>query len=661
MLDATYQIQPFCFLDHAGRERLSAHLSTHRYAQGDMIIARGSPDRRVYLLLEGKVDATDGAGRRVGMIEAGHYFGERAALFDLPRMLDLSAAEDVVVQTCPEDVFLDLLRDQPAFAQSLASALRDKQGIFIPFERFLAELKHSATGGHIVLPRLLHRYKPLISALHRGCNDDAIDFGALSYAAARLPENIGSTLHLLLTEEVPYLYADPARAFEVIRTPARRRSVWEVMPGKSLVLLRDGWSDLVDLVSCLCIYAVEARKIRRRMRDAELYLDLLDPDSTAMAHLPFSASELSQMKRMWPELRPRLIEMQNHHEDLTVSVYKSVNNYNSAHSEQWTTQLLDATHRLTGADPRELPEDYEVHIISSNTHSVGNCLSVWLNAHADEITAWGRAHRPETANQPWTHNADRVVALARDYFSEHPQAAAEKAETDFGAGVITLSETAHTGIGVQLLDLQHLVNRSYDPALPDPSPHRKGMILNIDYAFGQQAEAIIGALVMLFGHRIRSVNILGKAGGLEGKRGDIFVATRFIEQEDDGLHVPKTDVNIARLKARLPDRAVRVGPVLTVLGTVMQNQVMLNFYRRIWGCVGLEMEGSYYCRQLIESQTRGVLRSDVALRFLYYVSDLPLHVGETLSGSMRAMEGIPPLYAVTREVLTAILSFDPDR
>ena len=658
MPEAAYKIQPFCFLDQTGRAQLSANLQTHRFAPKETIIQEGSPDRQTYLLLEGKVEAVDTRGRRVGVIDAGHYFGERAALFDLPRMSTLTAVSEVVVQSFPGDLLLELLRTQRAFAQGLGTALRDKQGIFIPFERFLAELQHSASQGHIILPRLLHRYRPLTSALHRGCNEEAIDFGALGYAVARLPNNIGTTLNLFLTEEVPYLYSGATQNFPAIGSAARRRSVWEIMPGKSVVLLRDGWSDLVDLVSCLCIYVIEARKIRGRMRDSGLYLDLREDAPDLLDRLPFSEDEQASLRRLWPDLRGRLLALSNHHEDLSISVYKSMNNYNSAHSEQWTAQLIVATHRLTGFDPGELDDDFEVHIVSSNTHSVGNCLSAWLYEHSGEIAEWGRAHRPDIANQDWTHEADRVVALARDYFEAHPEAEKERTKAENCAGAITLTETAQTGIGVQLLSLNHLTARAYDPILPTPSVRRSGMILNIDYAFGQQAEAIMGALVVLFGHRIRSVNILGKAGGLEGNRGDIFVATSFIEQEDDTLHLPVIDVDVARLQRRLPERGVRVGPVLTVLGTVMQNQVMLNYYRRIWGCVGLEMEGSYYCRQLIESQIRGVLRPDVKLRFLYYVSDLPLHAGETLSGSMRAMEGVPPLYAVTREVLTAILGSD---
>ncbi len=649
-----FDVQPFRFLDARGREAARRHLTEQAYAPNQRIIVRGdTEDRRVFLLLDGRVVAVDGEQRVVGTIEPGHYFGERAALFDLPRMFDLRADGPVRVAAMPGDAFLALLRDQPAFAHGLARALRDKQGIFSAFERFLAELRSSAARGHIILPRLLHLYRPLAPALHRRSAADDLDLGALAYALGRLPENIGTTLSLLLTDDVPYLYTDAVRAFPEVHTAARRRAVYEMMPGKSMVVLRDGWSDLVDLVTCLCIYAVEMRKIRHLVGTPDRLAALLE-DPGAMDRVALPPEVRAPLQRLFPDLRATLTTAAVHHEDIAVSVLKSVDNYNSAHFERWTDQLARATEALTGCDPRELPDGFEVHVISSNTHSVENCLSPWLQQRSDDIVAWGRAHRPELTDAAWTHPMDRVVALARDYLAAHPEAEAERAAVDDGPGVVTLTETALTGIGVQLFDLGALSGRRIDPALPAISPDRRGLILNIDYCFGQQAEAIIASIIALFGRRIRSINILGKAGGLEGRRGDLMVATSFVEQEDDEFHVPAITCDVARLRERVPDRFVLVGPLLTVVGTVVQNQVMLNYYRRLWRCVGLEMEGSYYCRQIVDSQQLGMLDPDVALRFLYYISDLPLVPHATLAGSMRALEGIPPLYAITREVLTAI-------
>ena len=75
------------------------------------------------------------------------------------------------------------------------------------------------------------------------------------------------TFAYVLTDEIPAVYRDPDSLFPKVPTEARRRDVWETLPGSSLVLLRNGLSDLVDLISCLCLYAVEANKLRARLHD----------------------------------------------------------------------------------------------------------------------------------------------------------------------------------------------------------------------------------------------------------------------------------------------------------------------------------------------------------------------------------------------------------
>lgn len=159
----------------------------------------------------------------------------------------------------------------------------------------------------------------------------------------------------------------------------------------------------------------------------------------------------------------------------------------------------------------------------------------------------------------------------------------------------------------------------------------------------------------MFGHRVRSVNVLGKAGGLVGSRGDILLPPATLLQTNDELYpLPNRDLPADLLRGLLPERSVHVGPVLTVAGTLLQDRTLLHFYRRIWKCVGLEMEGSFFARQLISAVETGVVRKDVAARFAYYTSDVPLNPDENLSEKLAPWEGVPPLYAITRGVLTRI-------
>lgn len=644
------QVIPFRYLTREQREALRVGMVEHTYDAGDVIIRQGdAEDTRVFLLESGSVDVIDRRrtpARRLRTITAGHYFGERSALFEEARSAEVRAAEPAKLACIPGERLVALLRESTAFAQALGKILRDKQGIFTPFDRFRAELLRSVGEGSVELARLLPHYRRLEPALHpHVASDDEIDAGALAYAVRRLPENVTRTLAFYLTETLPPLYVDPDRRFSSVPTPARRRAVYEMIPGKNMVLIRDGLSDLVDLVTCLCLYAIEARKIRRRVRDKG-GLDAVAED------------DLAQLRPIWPDdAEGRVRELALHHEDFRIEIHKELNNYNSAHAETWGDQIANATRDLIGCDPNDLPSDFDVHIVSSNTHSVSNCLSPWLGARADDVLTWGDDTEHAFVEEDWANRRDLAYALARDYQTAHPELEVERSEAEREAGILSLGWTAFTGIAVQLIDTARVAWESTDPSIPDSAPRRPGLIVNIDYAFGQQAEHIIANLASLFGRNLTSVNVLGKAGGLDGARGDILVGTGFVEQIQDQYHpVPGGGcADIARLRGLAPDRGIHEGNLLTVTGTLLQNRKMLHFNRHIWGCVGLEMEGAYYLRHVVESMHRGAIAREVALRFLYYVSDLPLRHDSNLSARLRATEGVPPLYAVTREILTGIL------
>jgi hypothetical protein len=94
--------------------------------------------------------------------------------------------------------------------------------------------------------------------------------------------------------------------------------------------------------------------------------------------------------------------------------------------------------------------------------------------------------------------------------------------------------------------------------------------------------------------------------------------------------------------------------MLTVDGTLLQNHAMLRFYRYIWRCIGMEMEGAYYFRQFQEAENIGLIPHNVAAGFYYYISDVPLKPKESLAARLHPSEGVPPLYAITRHVLASI-------
>lgn len=668
------QVIPFRFLNDQERSTLLPHMERCSYTAGDIIIEQGLTDNWVYLLGAGTAsiqspqepDKRSRLPRVISTVEAGHYFGEWESVFDCPRTYDVVSVTDTWAYRIPGEVMLDLLKASSAFAQGLGTLLRDRQGIFAAFERFKAQLFRDVTNGYLVIRRLLPLYESLEPALHEGAaNPTKIDVSGLLYAVRRLPDNITRTFALLLTDNLVGAYSNPNEYFLQIGSSARRREVWEMVPGKNLVLLRNGVSDLIDFVTCLCTYAVEAKKIRKRLSTSnclEALSDYLASDDPApldefLSGLPFSEEEAEGIAKVWPvDTVRRLFELVRHREMFGIDVRRGANTYNSRRAEIWATQVATAAQDVLGSAPALLDPSVEVHIISSNTHSVTNCLNPWYRRHGDLLDRWAESNARELYDAAWVHDYDRTYALARPFFVSHNEQAEEAHRVADRSGIYRLRSTASTGIQVQLIDVSRLPADEIDPGIRRPPTDRRIVLVNIDYAFGEQAEHIMRNLLLLFGRNVASINFLGKAGALVGRRGDILEPTAFIEQSGDLFQpVPeRADHPYERLQARVPNSQIHRGPILTVDGTLLQNRIMLNFYRRIRQCIGLEMEGTYYYRQVLESMELGVLSRNVDLRFFYYVSDLPLQNDQALSSRMHASEGLPPLYGITRHILDEI-------
>jgi len=123
--------------------------------------------------------------------------------------------------------------------------------------------------------------------------------------------------------------------------------------------------------------------------------------------------------------------------------------------------------------------------------------------------------------------------------------------------------------------------------------------------------------------------------------------------------VANQDLSPADLSAGGYDRPVHAGTLLTVLGTVMQSREMLSYYRNFYGVIGMEMEGSFYLREVRRAISLGLINEDVRLRFAYYTSDTPLEEHASLASNMTPAQGVPAVYAITRAALRRILARHP--
>lgn len=636
----------------------------------------------------------------------------------------IAGANSTCVYRMAGDRFQDLCHDFSSFRLKLALGLRQhgifrQIDSFIAIVQ--RAVSHDSVYDFAAI---LESYRKMAPAIHANLHSSELDIDGWTYAVRRLPDTITSTYVYLLASHIPMPFEHSnfdLKAVQV-KTAARRRQAFALDDhGKLLVIMRENYSDVLDFLSLLCAHAHESEKLRNKLvRPSALHTihsclwsssleesssattgktgptrpcrrtyntATLEEQKAALQKLPLTDTEKKGLQSLWPSnFLYRIWDIISLHEN--IQIRSDLASAYVESTDRWAESIRRAVKALLcpcqGEGDVCLTTGITSHIISSNTTSVRNLLSPYILKSKQTIQDWGKEEHPDLMSHESLSESDKLCALCNAYMKSHPEA--RKEQDDFDKTCFkTLRRTEMTGIQVELIDLNAL-EATYakhdiapDPFLSTCFPHyskengwsledenydgekRKGRLLvNIDYAFGKQAEQLISALSLLLDQSLSSVGVMGKAGGLQGKRGDIIVADYLVHQEgDEQTLIDNTGVDRDALHS-LSGRAVHSGGVLTVLGTLLQDSRLLNFYKKLYGCVSLEMEGSFYARELRRYKKAGLLSSDVNLRFLYYISDTPLSTGEeqseTLSQDMSIAEVIPPQYAVTRALLHPVLS-----
>jgi DNA-binding response OmpR family regulator/CRP-like cAMP-binding protein len=661
---------PFDFLTLEEKASLLEHIQFLSFPDGWTIFSPADENHDTLILLyEGRLAIHDQGNddNPSGYVEAPAFFGEQAIFFHQPHTVRISAVGAVSCFSLPGEVIRNLVAKNSIFRQAFATTFRDKIRIFRGYEIFVNHLFSEMEKSGVKLGDLIESYRELHSILHKGASAQAIDFAALAYAIPRLPQSITSVSALYLAEHLPDMYQEIREEIQIPSLRAQKRKFYAIAPGKIMVLLRDHTTDTVDLITKLCLYAVEVNKIRNRLLATPLVMHLprftIGGEGSAAtaalrSELPFTAEELANLDVIFEDnLLKRLAEIVIQDGDISLTVQRSDHHYATATQtqdapEMWRSQIRQELWQVIAA--QDFEGDMDVHIISGNNHSVHNCISPWLHKRKESILT--RAKDMVPVFYQFENPTDRLYFVSRAWLAAHPEEAESRAASDRENGIYVLEDQSSTGIEVRLIDANRLGDH-LDPNLGSIDIKRRTLIVNIDYAYGQQAELIMRGLILLFGKQIRSISILGKSGAIVGNRGDILLPNRLLLQTNDTLYpIPNRDLSVDSFRDVGFDHAVHEGTLLTVLGTIMQSRQMLYFYRHFWDVVGMEMEGSFYLREILRARSLGLLSENVKLRFAYYTSDTPLDEEASLASSLAPLEGIPPVYAITRVILRQILA-----
>ncbi|MUP45137.1 hypothetical protein E0K83_05195 [Gramella sp. BOM4] len=496
--------------------------------------------------------------------------------------------------------------------------------------------------------------------------DDKAELDGLLYVVDRLPRGIEECRFINLTSDEGYGNSH----FKPIVPPKRRRNCYRIDEEQMNIEITRGRSEIYDILTHLTFLFIESHKIMKRV--------LIDEDGSVTRDwekLEFAVNqkELSQTQRevalthtasilgrtfheinqfypkfSTPDSPDRFLKMvwslgkmairevvKNEKRIITFSPVLRERLGHHIHGEIWANDIKKI---LLEKDLMKRP----LHIISANMHSVMNSLFTPF-AFKNELKKKKPLEIYEQLSD--TGNGDLRQKVTK--------AALDK-------GMIFLEDKSGTNIDVQIFDTARFDSHFSQKEL---STEEKPVIIVMDYAFGEQAYETMDELLKPMTYdevehklNVKSISIMGKAGILEGGKGDIMIPDAHLFEGTADNYPFRNQLK----KADLDKQGIKVvdGAMITVLGTSLQNKDILKFFHdSTWNVCGLEMEGAHYQKAIqAASRLRGSIDEDVKVRYAYYASDNPLETGSTLASGGLGTSGVKPTYLITEKILEQIFN-----
>ncbi len=501
--------------------------------------------------------------------------------------------------------------------------------------------------------------------------EEKAELEGLLYVIDRLPQGIEECTFINLTSDEGYGNSH----FKVIIPPKRRRNCYRIDDEQMNIEITRGRSEIYDILTHLTFLFIESHKISRRVlidEEGNTIRDWLKLEKavkatkklgqnereiaiTHTAHiLGRTFNELSEVYDSFStkEQPDRLLHIiywlgkhaiqetiNNNKRTVTFSPVLRERLGHHIHGEMWADTIKSVLYKNNLLNR-------PIHIISANMHSVMNSLFAKTALKAQKISGDDYAVYEELSKSGSSTLRNKVEKKALQN------------------GMIYIKDTSGTNIDVQIFDTDKIDFKETNFDYNQKEASNKAVIFVMDYAFGEQAYETLDEFlkpVNVNGEKVHlnveSISIMGKAGILQGGKGDVMIPSAHVFEGTADNYPFKNEL----CKADLLDCGVDVyeGAMVTVLGTSLQNKEILKFFKNsTWNVIGLEMEGAHYQKAIqAASRVRGNINKDVKVRYAYYASDNPLETGSTLASGGLGTSGVRPTYVITNKILEQIFNF----
>ncbi|MDB2571233.1 hypothetical protein N9X82_02020 [Polaribacter sp.] len=499
--------------------------------------------------------------------------------------------------------------------------------------------------------------------------EERVELNGLVYVIERLPEGIEECQFINLTADEGYKNSH----FKTIIPLKRRRNCYRIDKDQMNIEITRGRSEIYDILTHLTFLFIESHKINERV----------------------SIKDGKDFTREWKNLEEVVLlqkELSNEARELTIAHLGNIlgRSYSEVSNVYHTFATDENPHRFfqliywlgkLANDEANEGEKRSVTFSSVLIEEIGHHIygDVWADNIKKTLLENNLIHKPihiisanmhSVLNSIYAEKALPKEAKKTKNFELFELMSAsnskpmQKTVKDFASknGLIYLKDTSGTNINVQIIDTSK-INVDVTTFTKENSEEESPIIIVMDYAFGEQAYETMDELLKPYKSKsgeiylnVQSISIMGKAGILEGGKGDIMIPSSHIFEGTADNYPFKNELK----KEDLEGFGVQVfdGAMVSVLGTSLQNKDLLKFFHdSTWNVIGLEMEGVHYQKAIqAASKIRGNISEDVKVRYAYYASDNPLETGATLASGGLGMTGVTPTYAITKRIIEQIFN-----
>ncbi len=379
--------------------------------------------------------------------------------------------------------------------------------------------------------------------IYGSIRDEKIELQGLLYVMDRLPYGIEECRYINLTSDEGYKNSH----FEPIIPLKRRRNCYRIDQEQMNIEITRGRSEIYDILTHLTFLFIESHKIMKQVvinENGEVIRDWKKLEQAVLKKGKLSKEEkevtlthtanflgrtFEEVNSIYPYFASKKNEnrffsiiyylgkiaideiVEDNQRIITFSPVLRERLGHHIHGERWAYNIKE---KLQESGLLERP----IHIISANMHSVMNSLYA-PKALASEFSKKKNLEVFEALSNPTNVKLrDKVFKTASE------------------EGMIFLPDSSGTNIDVQIIDTSKIENCEYISNSEEVDIHKKPVIIVMDYAFGEQAYETMDELLKPYTDErkehhflnVVSVSIMGKAGILEGGKGDIMIPSAHV-------------------------------------------------------------------------------------------------------------------------------------